>query len=232
MIHVLIVEEVPLFRCGIRATLERTGTCLVLEATELTQIAELAQLQQPDVAILSGELTCADPCLIVHLLRQQAPAIGIVILAPSQNEERLFQFAKAGASAYELRTITQEALADRVQRVSRGEYLLTSEGLLPLPKLDLLLPLRLAQGGHQADGTLVVASASPLSSRELEIVGYIAEGNSNKEIARVLRISDQTVKNHITSILKKLHVTDRTAAVVCALRQGWIPLEAVEREGR
>jgi len=232
MIRVLVIEDVPLFRCGIRATLERTGECLVFEATELAEITALAELQQPDVAILGGDLTCADPSLIVHMLRQQAPAIGIMILAPSQNEERLFHFVKVGASAYDLRTITQEALTHKVRRVSRGEYLITSEVLLPPPQLDLLLPSRLGQGAQQENGTPGGTSSSPLTSRELEIVGYIAGGNSNKEIARALRISDQTVKNHITAILSKLHVNDRTAAVVCALRQRWIPLESVEREDR
>jgi DNA-binding NarL/FixJ family response regulator len=66
---------------------------------------------------------------------------------------------------------------------------------------------------------------SPLSSREVEILDYIARGNSNKEIAKSLKISDQTVKNHITSILKKLSVNDRTAAVVHALKHGWIKMD-------
>jgi DNA-binding NarL/FixJ family response regulator len=65
---------------------------------------------------------------------------------------------------------------------------------------------------------------TPLSNREIEILDYIARGNSNKEIAKSLKISDQTVKNHITSILKKLSVNDRTAAVVHALKHGWIKM--------
>ncbi len=69
----------------------------------------------------------------------------------------------------------------------------------------------------------------PLSPREVEILEYIARGNSNKQIARALRISDQTVKNHITSILRKLAVNDRTQAVVLALRQGWIRVDERQR---
>jgi len=65
----------------------------------------------------------------------------------------------------------------------------------------------------------------PLSAREIEVLDYIARGNSNKEIARALKISDQTVKNHITSILRKLAVNDRTQAVVYALRRGWIKMQ-------
>jgi DNA-binding NarL/FixJ family response regulator len=227
MIQVLIVEDVPLFGCGIRATLERTGECLVFDFTELTKIAELTRQQQPDVAIISGELIGVDPCFTVHLLRKQAPAIGIIILALSQDEELLFQFVKVGASAYELRTITPEALIDRVRRVSRGEYLITDEVLLPFPKLDLLLPPQMGWGGQQENGTPAPATKSPLSSRELEILGYVAGGNGNKAIANILKISDQTVKNHITSIFKKLQIGDRTAAVMCALRHGWIKLEAI-----
>jgi len=77
-------------------------------------------------------------------------------------------------------------------------------------------------------GEEVAPLFAPLSPREKEILDEIARGNSNKEIARILKISDQTVKNHITSIMRKLNVNDRTHAVVYAVRRGWIKLDQVE----
>ena len=114
-------------------------------------------------------------------------------------------------------------LADSVRRVSQGEYLIND---------DVLSRPHLASRVLKSFRDLVIDDEepatkdlySPLSSREVEILDYIARGNSNKEIAKSLKISDQTVKNHIPSILKKLSVNDRTAAVVHALRHGWIKM--------
>ncbi len=146
-----------------------------------------------------------------------------MILTPSEDEERLFQSIKVGAAAYYTRNITPEELTDAVRRVSHGEYLINDD-VLSKPQLAnrVLKSFReLSVEEEEAPGK---DSYSPLSSREVEILDYIAQGNSNKEIAKSLKISDQTVKNHITSILKKLSVNDRTAAVVHALRHGWIQM--------
>jgi DNA-binding NarL/FixJ family response regulator len=146
-----------------------------------------------------------------------------MILTPSEDEERLFQSIKVGAAAYYTRNITPEELTDAVRRVSHGEYLINDD-VLSKPQLAnrVLKSFReLSVEEEEAPGK---DTHSPLSNREVEILDYIAQGNSNKEIAKSLKISDQTVKNHITSILKKLSVNDRTAAVVHALRHGWIQM--------
>jgi len=193
------------------------------------EIMELTQAHHPACAILDGGLTTIDPFEICWMLRQQVPEIGILVLAPTQNEECFFQFFRRGASAYELRSITPEALVEGMRRVSRGEYLIRSEVLLPQPSARITQPLKTHQHGEVSVGEpQAPAPAIPLSPREVEMLEYVARGNSNKEIAKLLKISDQTVKNHITSILKKLSVNDRTAAVVHAIRRGWIALESSE----
>jgi len=220
----MIVDDVPLFRRGIRHALERMGDCTIVgESTDPAEIMEVARTHHPDVVLIDGGLGSVDAIEIAWGLRQQASTIGIFIFAPSPDEERLFQFVKVGASAYEMRTITPEALVDKVRRVSNGEYLITSEVLWRFPRVDGSINTRFHLS-VKANEIEIPTSPSPLSRRELEILGYIAEGNSNKVIARVLCISDQTVKNHITSTLKKLEVDDRTSAVVYALRQRWIRL--------
>ena len=223
-IRVIIIDEQPLFREGIRATLERMGDCeIVGELTDAEEVLEIARTSNPDVALIDAGFTSFDPLEIARQMRHISPRIAIIVLTPSEDEERLFQSIKVGAAAYTTRNITTDELMDTVRKVSHGEYLIRDD-VLAKPQLAsrVLKSFRELtveeEEGEQKD------TYSPLSSREVEILDYIARGNSNKEIAKSLKISDQTVKNHITSILKKLSVNDRTAAVVHALRHGWIKM--------
>src|SRR5690348_660400 len=226
-IRVIIVDEQPLFREGIRAALERMGDCLVIgESTDAADILELARTGNPDVALIDAGLTASDALEIARQMRHLAPRMAIIILTPSEDEERLFQSIKVGAAAYYARNITPEELVDAVRRVSRGEYLINDD-VLSKPQLASRVLKSFRELAVEEEDTATKDLYSPLSSREVEILDYIARGNSNKEIAKSLKISDQTVKNHITSILKKLSVNDRTAAVVHALRHGWIKMHEV-----
>jgi DNA-binding NarL/FixJ family response regulator len=223
-IRVIIIDEQPLFREGIRATLLGMGDCSIVgESTDAAEVFEIARQTNPDVALIDAGLTSSDPLEIARQTRHLAPRMAIIILTPSEDEERLFQSIKVGAAAYYSRNITPDALADAVRKVSHGEYLINDD-VLSKPQLAsrVLKSFRELTVEEEDSGTKDLYS--PLSSREVEILDYIARGNSNKEIAKSLKISDQTVKNHITSILKKLSVNDRTAAVVHALRHGWIKI--------
>src|SRR6266436_7489527 len=224
-IRVIIIDEQPLFREGIHATLERMGDCeIVGESTDAADVLEVVRACNPDVALIDAGLTSSDPLEIARQARHIAPRLAIIILTPSEDEERLFQAIKVGAAAYCSRHITVEELVETLRKVSYGEYLIRDD-VLSKPQLAsrVLKSFReLTVEEEETNNTKDMYS--PLSSREVEILDYIARGNSNKEIAKSLKISDQTVKNHITSILKKLSVNDRTAAVVHALRHGWIKM--------
>ncbi len=229
-IRVIIIDEQPLFRQGIRATLEQMGDCVIVgESTDTAAVLELARTANPDVALIDAGLTSSDPLEIARQTRHIAPRMAIIMLTPSEDEERLFQSIKVGAAAYYTRNITPEALAEAVRKVSQGEYLINDD-VLSKPQIAsrVLKSFREMTVEEEAEGD-AKDPYSPLSSREVEILDYIARGNSNKEIAKSLKISDQTVKNHITSILKKLSVNDRTAAVVHALRHGWIKMHESEK---
>ena len=224
-IRVIIIDEQPLFREGIRATLERMGDCVIIgESTDAAEVFEIARTGSPDVALIDAGLTSSDPLEIARQTRHLSPRMAIIILTPSEDEERLFQSIKVGAAAYYSRNITPDDLIDAVRKVSHGEYLINDD-VLSKPQLAsrVLKSFRELTVEDEESGN-TKDLYSPLSSREVEILDYIARGNSNKEIAKSLKISDQTVKNHITSILKKLSVNDRTAAVVHALRHGWIKI--------
>ena len=228
-IRVIIIDEQPLFREGIRATLQRMGDCEIAgESTDILDVLELARTSTPDVALVDAGLTTADPLEIARQARHIAPRMAIIILTPSEDEERLFQSIKVGVAAYCTRNITPDELMESVRKVSRGEYLISDDALSKPQLVNRVfksfreLTVDEEEATNNNNSVEIKDSYSPLSSREVEILDYIARGNSNKEIAKSLKISDQTVKNHITSILKKLSVSDRTAAVVHALRHGWI----------
>lgn len=224
-IRVIIVDEQPLFRQGIRCSLEQMGDCVIIgESTDATDILELARTGNPDVALIDASLTSADSLDLARQMRHLAPRMAVIILTPSEDEERLFQSIKVGAAAYYTRTISKEELMNAVRKVSNGEYLINDTVLLSKPQLASRVLKSFRELTIEEEDPTTKDLYSPLSGREVEILDYIARGNSNKEIAKSLKISDQTVKNHITSILKKLSVNDRTAAVVHALRYGWIKM--------
>ncbi len=223
-IKVIVIDEQPLFREGICATLERMEDCTVIGAsTNVGEILNLARTGSPDVVLIDAGLSIADALDIARQVRHLTPRIAIIILTPEEDEERLFQSIKVGAAAYYTRSITPQELGDAVRRVSKGEYLINDD-VLSKPQLASRVLRSFRELAVEDDDTTGKELYSPLSGREVEILDYIARGNSNKEIAKSLKISDQTVKNHITSILKKLSVNDRTAAVVHALRHGWIKM--------
>ncbi len=223
-IRVIVIDEQPLFRAGIRATLESTGDCQIVgESTDTIDVLELARVHNPDVALIDTGLLASDPLEIARQARHLVPRMAIIMLTPSEDEERLFQSIKVGAAAYYTRNITPIDLIDAVRKVSNGEYLIQDD-VLTKPQLASRVLKSFRELTVEEEEGEAKDLYSPLSSREVEILDYIARGNSNKEIAKSLKISDQTVKNHITSILKKLSVNDRTAAVVHALRHGWIKM--------
>jgi len=227
-IRVLIVDEHPLFRRGARCILEEAGDCQVVgEASNSVDALELARALSPNVILLDALLSSGDALEVARQVRNSVPQVAIIMLTAFENEEQLFQSIKVGAAAYYHKDITPEQLLTAVRRVSQGDYLI-NDNVLSKPQVASRVLNSFRETFRELDGAEepeVQQLFSPLSSREVEILDYIARGNSNKEIAKSLKISDQTVKNHITSILKKLSVNDRTAAVVHALRHGWIKID-------
>jgi DNA-binding NarL/FixJ family response regulator len=233
-VRVFVADAQPLFRYGIRLTLDDAPNAEFAGEAESGRAA-LEQLERltPDVCLIDANLSSGaqvlgfgDPTVpggieLCRLIKHRWPETGVVIFAGFEEEEQLFQAMKVGASAYCLRDLAPEALVDLVRRVNRGEYLL-SDSVLARPQVTerVLKQFRELSAARVGVEPLFV----PLSPREVEILDYIARGHSNKEIARELDISDQTVKNHITSVLRKLAVNDRTQAVIYALRHNWIKL--------
>jgi DNA-binding NarL/FixJ family response regulator len=224
-IRVMLIDEHPLFRQGCRYALEQAGDCVVVaEASESRVGLDMAKQHSPDVVLIDALLSTNDALELARQLRHVSPRMAIIMLTAFEDEEQLFQSMKLGAAAYLLKGIAPDELVNAVRNVSKGIYII-NDSILSRPTVASRV-LRTFREMTAEEPPEVQPLYSPLSAREIEILDYIARGNSNKEIAKSLKISDQTVKNHITSILKKLSVNDRTAAVVHALKKGWIKMDS------
>lgn len=222
-IRVLIADDHPIFRQGVRGVLESEPDVeVVAEASDGKQAIALARALAPDVVLVDVNMPTVDGVEVARSIKTHLPRTGVVMMTAYDDEEQLFQAIKVGAAAFYLKDVRPDELLNGLRRVAVGEYLINESVLTkPLVASRVLKQFR--------DLTMIGADIEPLfvplSAREIEVLDYIARGNSNKEIARALKISDQTVKNHITSILRKLAVNDRTQAVVYALRRGWIKMQ-------
>ena len=222
-IRVLIADDHPIFRQGIRGVLESESDIEVVgEAADGKETLALARAIAPEVVLLDVHMPNGDGMDVARSLKLHLPRTGVILLTAYDDEELLFQAIKIGASAFFLKDVRPDELLDGIRRANAGEYLINESVLTrPLVASRVLKQFRDLSMANQGMEPIFV----PLSGREIEVLDYIARGNSNKEIARALKISDQTVKNHITSILRKLAVNDRTQAVVYALRRGWIKMQ-------
>jgi len=193
---------------------------IVGEASNGKDGLRLVEELAPMVVLLNAEVEGLDGLEAIRELKRRGSNISVIVMTNRDDEEKLFYAIKYGAAAYVLKTIGIEEMCRVLRRVAAGEYLINDSVLAkPVLASKVLKSFRdLAEEvDHEAEPLFI-----PLSSREVQVLDYIAKGNSNKEIARAMSISDQTVKNHITSIMRKLAVNDRTQAVVYAMRQGWI----------
>ncbi|HVA92165.1 MAG TPA: response regulator transcription factor [Chloroflexota bacterium] len=222
IITVLIIDDQPIFRAGLRHMLSamHPGLEIVGEASNGEDGLRLVEELSPAVVLLNAEVEGLDGLEAIRELKRRVSNISVIVMTNRDDEEKLFYAIKYGAAAYVLKTMDVAELGQVIRRAAGGEYLINDSVLAkPVLASKVLKSFRdLAEEHDQVAEPLYI----PLSSREVQVLDYIAKGNSNKEIARAMTISDQTVKNHITSIMRKLAVNDRTQAVVYAMRQGWI----------
>jgi len=219
-IRVFLADSQVLCREGVRLALSKEGDIEVVgEADDgeaaLYQIKSLS----PDVVIIDSKPPSLDGPDLARQIKRHVPTISVILLSSYDDDDQLFHAIKAGIAGYLVKTASGQDLVYQVRRVYQGEYPI-NEYLLSRPAVALHVL-------NQFQDLLLVEKEvepllSPLSPRETEILKCIAQGNANKEIAYTLGICNQTVKNHVTSIMRKLAANDRTHAVVLALRYGLI----------
>jgi DNA-binding NarL/FixJ family response regulator len=220
-VNVLIVSPQVLFRKGVEITLSATEEINVISSTDFSNgIESFLDDSLPDVALLDIDNYPDTGLEIAHRVKQRLPSIGIIMFTSSPSDSQLFQALKAQAVAYLSKEISAKEMTDTILRVSRGEYPI-NESLQTRPQVAENVLQQFQELSLQAEAKEFI---SPLTPREKEVLQYIAQGYLNKQIAAAVDISEQTIKNHVTSILRKLNANARTEAVVIALKQGYISL--------
>ena len=222
-IKVMIIDEQAFFRAGVRQTLSQESDLEILECDPAQNALEIIEANLPDVALLGSDLTSFSGIELGRKIAQYYPNTKVIVLSPDPNDEELFEVIKTAAVACLSKKATADELASTIRRARKGEYPI-NESLMTRPRVARQVLNQFRGMGRTMEGI-----AAPVTNRETQILTYIAEGNSNKEIARILEISEQTIKNHVSAILRKLNANDRAHAVALALHSGWISPEAKPR---
>jgi len=211
-IRILIVDDQALFREGLRTLLSvQAGLEVVGEAGNGEEALRQADSLKPDVILMDLQMPVMDGAAATRRLKTQMPSAKVIILTTFDDDENVFEGLRAGAVGYLLKDTPSAKLVEAIRLAARGEsFLEPSVAAKVVSEFARLSP-------RPAD-----ALAEPLSERELEVLRLVARGASNKEIAAGLVIAEGTVKNHLTNILAKLDVTDRTEAAVKARELGLI----------
>jgi DNA-binding NarL/FixJ family response regulator len=229
-ISILIVDDHPLFRDGLHKALSLEDDLYVIgQCEDGHEALAAARKLLPDVVVLDINLPSMNGLQVARQLKADRGGITVVVLTAYHDSQQVIHAMRAGASAYCPKDITPDELIAVIRDAAHGHYIVHDQRM-DEREFDHWLTSNLeaitSPYGLDADEHFV-----PLSPREMEILQFVVRGLSNKEIATELQISHQTVKNHMTSILKKLNVQDRTQAAVTALRHGWVRIQDDSRSG-
>lgn len=229
-ISILIVDDHPLFRDGLQQALALEDDLAVIGLSEDGEDAlREARRLQPDVILLDINLPLLNGLQVARQLKAERAHTAIIVLTAYHDSQQVLHAMRAGASAYCSKDVTPDELIEIIRDVANGLYVVENE------RMDERALESWIQSNIAAmSGPYIIDAEEhyiPLSPREMEILQYVTNGLSNKEIAMKLRISQQTVKNHMTSILKKLNVEDRTQAAVNAIRRGWVRIKDNNNSG-
>ena len=215
MIRVLVVDDHSVVRLGLRSLLGRQPDLEVVgEAGDGREAARLAAALRPDVVLLDLLMPDVGGVEALAAIRTGSPESRVVVLSSSHDDRQVLPALRAGALSYLLKDVEPEEVVAAVRAAARGESVLSphvTSRVLGELRGD---PRPAPQSGPDA-----------LTPRELEVLERVARGHSNRRIAAALHISDETVKTHVSHVIAKLRVPDRTAAAVHALRSGLIQLD-------
>ena len=223
-IRILVVDDHPLFRQGLRDVLRSESDIDVVgEAADGEEAIAMTQMLAPDAVILDINLPGQNGLQVARQLKAQHSRAAVIMLTAYDDSDQILHAFRAGGSAYCPKDVTPARLVQILRQVVQGHFVVGDQ-VFDQEGLQNWLDRSVEKAGRShIDETH--ESFSPLSAREMEILQQVTRGLSNKEIALSLGISHQTVKNHMTAILNKLDVEDRTQAAVFALRRGWVRLQ-------
>ncbi len=221
-VTIVIVDDHPLFRQGVADALSlEPGFKVIAEASNGDDALVLIRSLRPMIAVVDINLPGLNGQQVTRQVVQDKLPTRILLLTAYNDHEQVLHAAWAGAAAYCSKDVDPERLVRTIHEVLRGKYVIEDQVFTPR-ELERWLEQEMEKARHLYSEP--GSPFHPLSDREMEVLSCVVRGMSNKEIAMALGISHQTVKNHVTSILRKFGVEDRTQAVVYALKRGWVQL--------
>lgn len=225
VITVVVADDHKLFREGLKRILNMEQDLEVIgECADGRQVIEFCQQHKPDVVLLDINMPVENGVTATEKLREMCPDVKVIILSIHDDESYVFETLRKGASGYLLKDMEAESLIDAIRTVAAGHAYIH-------PKVTGKLIHQLRRMAN-TDGAAAIQAEKkqpqninvPLTKREIEVLRLMAEGKSNKMIGEHLFISEKTVKNHVSSILQKMEVEDRTQAVIVSIKNGWVTL--------
>jgi len=217
-VRVLVIDDHALFRRGLTLVLEaEEGIEVVGEGEDGEEAIQKAEELAPDVVLMDVRMPKVGGIEATRRIAEAQPATKILMLTVSDEEADLYEAIKAGATGYLLKEISIEEVADAVRAVVQGQTLISPSMASKLIQEFTSLARRSEQRQD--------VPAPRLTERELEVLKLVAQGMSNRDIAQVLFISENTVKNHVRNILEKLHLHSRMEAVMYAVREKLLEIE-------
>lgn len=215
-IKILLVDDQALFREGLRTLLSIYPDLeIVGEAANGKEAIDAAAATRPNVVLMDLRMPVLDGVAATQHIRQELPSTQVIVLTTFDDDEHVFDGLRAGAAGYLLKDVSSEKLVEAIRATARGESFLQ-------PSVAAKVIAEFTRMSGQPRPPSSQPLVEPLSDRELEILQLVATGASNREIAAQLFIAEGTVKNHLTNILGKLDVRDRTQAALKAKELGII----------
>lgn len=222
VIDIVLIDDHKLFREGVKRILElEPGFDVVAEGGDGSEAAQLVKEYQPDVVLMDINMPNINGVEATANLVENYPETNVIILSIHDDENYVTHALKTGAKGYLLKEMDTESLAEAIRVVNEG-----GSYLHPKVTHNLVQEYRrLSLASANNTGIKEAEYQQPLhilTKRECQVIQLMAEGNSNRSISEILVISEKTVKNHVSNILQKMKVKDRTHAVVTAIRNGWV----------
>ena len=222
VVTIFIVDDEPLFCMGLRQSLSGVNDLRIEgECTVSEEAIELVESSSPDIVLVDADSPRRRGLDLGQCLAQRCPNSAVIVMTSMPSDAELFEVMRIGAAAYLSKQATAQEIIAIIRRVRRGDFPL-KECLICHPRIAerILMEFHSLALNQRLQGL-----TTPLSRREMEVLEQIRDGYANKEIAHYLCLTEQTIKSHITSILRKLDVNDRTQAVLTAVRDGWMKLK-------
>jgi two-component system, NarL family, response regulator DegU len=222
-ITLLVVDDHPLFRQGVVDALSiEPDLRVIAQSASGDEALDLIRSMRPTVAVMDVNLPVINGQQITHQVTQEKLPTRILLVTGYDDVEQAIHAALAGAAGYCSKDVEPQKLPGMIREVADGKYVF-ADNVFNRRELEQWVEEQIegARRSYSEPGS----PFHPLSDREMEVLACVVRGMSNKEIATLLGISHQTVKNHVTAILRKFGVEDRTQAVVYALKRGWVTLK-------